>query len=224
MNKYFYIAGLLFLAFSFELKANEWVLYKSFSSENINIYYRVPSEEPSLVEFRGETIVQSNLTKLVAVIRDVELMHEWVYQVKSAKTDELVSDTERYTHIVHDAPIWGLKARDSYVYSSVKQDPVTLEVTFTGKSAPDHKGVDARYERIKKGRSYWKFIPLDSEHTKAIFQGYGDPGGYIEKVMFSFLVKQFLWRLPYETLRDLKKQVGKERYKNIRFSFIQDLK
>lgn len=204
--------------------AQEWILYKSSIPEDISIYYRSVPSQPRMIEFKGTTKIKSKLSSLAAVIRDVDAMHEWVYQVKSAEVDELVSDTERYTYIVHNSPFWGFDERDSIVHSYVLQDVNTLKVIFRGEAAPNKRERDSRYERIVSGISIWKFVPLANNWVQVTFQGFANPGGVIEKVAYSFLVKKFLWKLPFESLKNLKYQVKKQKYQNVKYAFIKDAK
>ena len=197
-------------------------MYKSSIPDDIVIFYRKLPLKTTPLESKGVTHIKAKLSSLVAVIRDVESMHEWVYQVKSAEIDEIVNDTERYTYIVHNSPFWGLDERDSIVHSYVTQNPDTLEVQFRGKAAPNKRKKDGRYERIVSGMSTWKFIPQVNGWVEVRFQGYANPGGVVEKVAYPFLLKKFLWKLPFVSLNNLKVQVKKTKYKSISYSFIKN--
>ena len=211
------------LFFSIAL-AEGWSLYKNSKSDNIKISYRKVPSQQLMVEFKGETKVRAKLSSLVSVIRDWKAMNQWVYKVKKAEILELVSDTERYTYIIHKSPLWGFDERDSIVHSFVKQDPRTLEVVFHGEAAPNKKKIDDRYERIVSGKSTWRFFPSENDDVKVTFQGFANPGGNFARIAKPYLVKMFLWKLPYVSLKNLKSQVMKPKYQYSKFSFIMDKK
>jgi len=136
--------------------------------------------------------------------------------------EELVSDTERYTYIVYKSPFWGIGERDCVIHSEIMQDAGTLTVTFTGESVPDKMERNTKYVRITGGISIWKFVPLADDMVEVTFQGYANPGGIMEKFPCAFLMKKNLWKLPFESLKNLKDEVKKSKYQNVHFDFIKD--
>ncbi len=218
---------LLFAVFSNILFSQDWEKYENSTINqegDIKIFYRyIEIDNFKYLEFRGEAFVPSSLSTLIGVIRDVDNMHNWVYNVDSAKS-HIISETERFTYIVHKQIGFIFKRRDSYVHSSIQQDQESLTVLIKGVSAPDKKPKRDGYTRIEKGESKWELIPITRNKTKVIFQGYADPGGILSSSLLSPLAKRKLWKLPFFSLRGLKEQSRNLEYANLRFPFITDKK
>ena len=79
--------------------------------------------------------------------------------------------------------------------------------------------------RIQVAVSQWQLVPLEQGGVEVTFSGYGEPGGSISSAtyrsaLFQWLVKQFLWEVPYKTLLGLIQYTKQQRYQNQRFEFI----
>jgi len=216
---------LLLFLFPQLLISQTWERYENDDmqpNDSIEIYYRnIKKNGFEYLEFKGACYVTSTLTVVSAVIRDAGEMHKWVYNVESAKSDT-ISDTERYTYIVHKSIGLIFKQRDSYVHSFISQNPNTFEVVIKGISAPDKISRRNKYIRIERGESEWKLIPITKSITKVVFQGYADPGGWISASLLTPLAKSKLWKLPYYSLLGLKDQVKKYKYKGVKYSFLKN--
>jgi hypothetical protein len=190
--------------------------------DSIAIYYRyIEIDGVDFLEFKGETYINSSLTSLASVLRDVDAMHEWLYNVDSARAEN-ITEKERYTYFIHEPIGYIFKQRDSYIYSVISQNPTNLVVEINGVHAPDRGPRNTKYIRIEGGKSQWKLIPIDAKRTKVIFQGYADPGGWISPSVLIWLAKNEVWKLPYESLRNLKSQVKNAKYKNAEYLFIRN--
>ena len=190
--------------------------------DSIVIYYRtIELDGVDFLEFKGETYINSSLTSLASVLRDVDTMQEWLYNVDSARA-EIITEQERYTYFIHEPIGFIFKQRDSYIYSVISQNPKNLVVEINGVHAPDRGPRNNKFIRIEGGKSQWKFIPIDTKRTKVIFQGYADPGGWVSPWVVLWLAKNEVWKLPYESLRNLKSQVRKAKYKNVEYLSIKN--
>jgi hypothetical protein len=137
------------------------------NDNGIEVDYRdVEKNGEKFTEFRATTNINTNLSTLSTVLRDVNSMSEWVYMVESSEA-KILNEFERYTYILNEKPFPFFSKRDSVVHSTIQQDKSTLVVTIKGKSAPDNiwkrkKGV----VRIENGESKWQFIPIGKNKTK----------------------------------------------------------
>jgi len=202
-----------------------WLLNKQDIEENISIYYR--THNTGNVEFRGEMTLETSVHSCIAILRDVKAMPSWVYNVKYAKVLEKVSELEAYSYVINTVP-FPLTQRDSIIHTVIDQDPETFAITLTGFSVPDYIAEKDNYVRIVEVNSYWRFTPLNKKLTKIVFQGYGEPGGYISadiahNSVFSWLAKTELWKLPFYTLKQMKSEIRKDKYQKAYFDFLKDL-
>lgn len=216
---------MLFLGLlSISTYGQEWEKYEDsdmLAEDSISVFYRyVESEGREFLEFRGELHARASISTLLAVIRDASNMHNWVYNL-SAASSRVISDTERYTHMLHE-PIFILKKRDSYIRSVLRQDPKTLQVVIDGESLPNDIPKLDGYVRVEKSRSKWELTPTAVGRTKVAFQGFADPGGWIGSSLLSPLAKGEIWKIPYYTLKGLNAQSKKDNYAKVRYPFIQE--
>jgi len=180
----------------------------------VAVYYRVlPGGN---VEFKGITTVTASLGSLKALFSDLENMPNWVYRTKSMVTLSELNENDKYIYSTHDMP-FPFKQRDSVIYSSFRQDPVTGVMTIHGQEKPRYIPEKKEFVRVQALESYWEFYPLENSQVRITFQGYGEPGGNIpssiyRSQVFRWLVEMYLWRLPYTTLSNLRKELKKEKY------------
>lgn len=219
------ISVLMILWLPGALVAQEWEHYSDTEMDTANeieIFYRyIKVSGIDYLEFKGTTIINSPLTPLVAVIRDVAEMPKWVYNVESAEL-LIINEKERYTYFVHKSIGFFFKSRDSYVYSILSQDSGTLDVTVKGYSKPDKMKRTQQYVRIETGESHWLFSPISTSQSRVVFQGYANPGGWISASLLTPLAKSELWKLPYYSLKELQVQILEKKYQQVRFPFIEN--
>jgi hypothetical protein len=117
--------------------------------------------------------------------------------------------------------------RDSVLLSHIDQNPQTLAVTVKGRAVPDYIPLNDHYVRISSGESFWQLTPKGEGTLEVVFQGYGEPGGSFSESVFTSaifrsLVKLYLWKLPYKTLKRMRHHIQNEKYQKKRFNFIQE--
>ena len=205
-------------------KAGDWQLVKKDDANDILVYYR--TLESSNVEFRGITHLRASLSSFIALLKDFETLPEWAYRTDKVVTLKQTSQTEAYVYTIHPMP-WPFMPRDSVLLSHIYQNPQTLAVTVKGHAVPDYIPLNDHYVRISSGESFWQLTPMGEGTIEVVFQGYGDPGGSFSESVFTSaifrsLVKLYLWKLPYKTLKRMRHHIQSERYHKKRFNFIQE--
>ncbi len=214
------------LGFAFaNLEAKEWIEIKDDNENDIQIFYR--THKSGNVEFKGIMHFESRLSGFVALFADYEKMPKWAYRMKTVTVLKEIEEREVIIHTIHSMP-WPFKPRDAVVRSSLKQDPTSLIVTIRGRAIPDYIDVDNQYIRIKKIESKWTFRPMSTGKTVEVtFQGYGEPGGVLlssihRSPVFRWLVKLYLWQLPYKTLKNMKIMIRQPKYQGKAFNYIKE--
>ena len=229
-NTYF---GIILLISAFVLNSTDidarkiddnWQVVKEDKENNIIIYYR--KLETGNTEFRGITYINSSLNSFVALIDDFDKMPEWAYRTEKVVKLRQISKQEAYVYTVHPMP-WPFMPRDSVLLSHIDQNPQTLVVTIQGRAVPDYIPLNADYVRIRSGESFWQLTPKGENTIEVVFQGYGEPGGSLSESVFTSaifrsLVRLYLWKLPYKTLKQMKEQIKNEKYRKKRYYFIQE--
>ena len=229
-NKYgksIVLAIVLLLASSLlhaKTKAGDWELVKEDEGNDIVVYYR--TLESGNVEFRGITHLRTSLSSFIALLKDFETLPEWAYRTDKVVTLKQNSNTEAYVYTIHPMP-WPFMPRDSVLLSHIDQNPQTFAVIVKGRAVPDYIPLNDDYVRISSGESFWQLTPIEEGTLEVVFQGYGEPGGSFSESVFTStifrsLVKLYLWKLPYKTLKRMRLHILNEKYQKKRFNFIQE--
>lgn len=203
---------------------NEWVLEAVDKEADVAVYYR--TLKSGNIEFRGVTKISASLNSLVSLLHDVESMPEWVYNVERASVLEKVSDVEGYSYVLNRAH-FPFSKRDSVIHTMISQDPITLAVTIDGQSAADFIPASPDYVRLTLVKSFWQFNPIKNGTVEVVFQGMGEPGGNIvadisHSSVFQWISKRLLWELPMVSLKNMKQQIQKDKYRNKQYEFIKE--
>jgi len=218
----------LFLISPLQLIAQDqnliWTLVKNDQANDIKIYYR--TLKSGNIEFKGITYITSTLNSLIALFNDVDEMPNWVYRTEKVLILKEIGKNEVFVHTINTMP-FPFKKRDAIIHSFIHQDPNNYTITIKGNSKPSYIPFVKEYVRIQKVESTWKFIPIEKSKIEVVFQGYGEPGGNIpssiyRSPIFRWLCKLFLWQLPYTTLKNMKTAIKNNKYKLVKFSYIQE--
>ena len=205
-------------------KAGDWELVKEDEGNDILVYYR--TLESGNVEFKGTTHLRTSLSSFIALLKDFETLPEWAYRTDKVVTLKQTSNTEAYVYTIHPMP-WPFMPRDSVLLSHIDQNPQTFAVTVKGRAVPDYIPLNDHYVRISSGESFWQLTPMGEDTLEVVFQGYGEPGGSFSESVFTSaifrsLVKIYLWKLPYKTLKRMRRHIQNEKYQKKKFNFIQE--
>lgn len=226
-SKSIILAVVLFLASGLlhaRTKVGDWELVKEDEGNDIFVYYR--TRESGNVEFRGITHLRTSLSSFIALLKDFETLPQWAYRTDKVVTLRQTSKTEAYVYTIHPMP-WPFMPRDSVLFSYIGQNPQTFAVTVKGRAVPDYIPLSDHYVRISSGESFWQLSPMGEGTLEVVFQGYGEPGGSFSESVFTSaifrsLVKLYLWKLPYKTLKRMRHHIQNEKYQKKRFNFIQE--
>jgi hypothetical protein len=206
------------------VNGGDWELVKEDEGNDIVVYYHIL--ESGNVEFRGITHLRTSLSSFIALLKDFETLPEWAYRTDKVVTLKQNSNTEAYVYTIHPMP-WPFMPRDSVLLSHLDQNPQTFVVTVKGRAVPDYIPLNDDYVRISSGESFWQLTPIGEDTIEVVFQGYGEPGGSLSESVFASaifrsLVKMYLWKLPYKTLKRMQHHIQNEKYQKKKFNFIQE--
>ena len=226
-GKFIILIILLLLSSSFlhgSMNGGDWELVKEDEGNDIVVYYR--TLESGNVEFRGITHLRTSLSSFIALLKDFETLPEWAYRTDKVVTLRQNSNTEAYVYTIHPMP-WPFMPRDSVLLSHIDQNPQTFVVTVNGRAVPDYIPLNDDYVRISSGESFWQLTPIGEDTLEVVFQGYGEPGGSLSESVFTSaifrsLVKMYLWKLPYKTLKRMRHHIQNDKYRKKKFYFIKE--
>ncbi len=161
-------------------------------------------EGSSVKGFRGETIMNDSIERILFVIMDDEHRHEWVKRLKYSK---VLEEKSKYEAIMYQeiALPWPLKNRDFVFWGKIERprdNKVILKIkSVKHKDAP--KTVGVRGELLL---SKYELTSLGKLKTKVEVEILTDPKGMIPK----WLVNMIQSKWPYKTFKAIKKQLEKD--------------
>lgn len=168
-----------------------------------------------ILELKLRTEVKAPLHAVVALANDVPNLKNWAYRLDESYLIKKISDTEGYMYMRTDFP-YPFSDRDMVIHYVIKQDPVTLQVTSTSKSAyqllPEKKGII----RIKLIETKWTYTPLANGLVALEYQLKSDPAGNIPKWLINLAADDG----PVKSILGLKEQLP--RYLNQRVAFLKN--
>jgi len=169
-------------------------------------------------QVRVSAYVKSNLTALVAIVRDVSSHPKWIYRCKTAKILKEVSLQNHYYYNESEAP-WPISNRDIITHAVISQDKKTKIVTITSTGVPNFIPPLKDIVRIKKLQAEWKFIPQKKGIIQIKFTMLIDLGGDLP----AWIINMAIADGPFETVYNMRKEVIKPKYQNTVYDFIEQL-
>ena len=211
--KYFLSCILLFLSVhSFSQK--NWEL--KVDKEGIKVYTK-SSANSSFKSVKTVCTVDATLSRLTAVLLDIDRTVDWVYSTKKCSLLKQVSQSELIYYSEIGAP-WPVSNRDFIVRLWAVQDEKTKAVSVLAENKPAYLPEYDDKVRIKQSHSKWILEPLPNGKVKIEYTLQVDPGGNIP----AWLLNLFATKGPYESFKKLRLQVKKDIYNNVSLPFIKD--
>ncbi|MET0463169.1 MAG: START domain-containing protein [Chitinophagaceae bacterium] len=209
------IGSTLLLLFCIQgIAQKDWEL--KLDKQNVKVYTKT-QENSNLKAIKVSCELNTTLTRLTAVIFDVNAGTEWVYSTRLCSLIKQVSPSELYYYSEVNLP-WPLSNRDFVAHLVAKQDPATRIVTILGPVAPDLVPEKKGIVRVTKSYGRWIITPKGKDLVHLEYMLETDPGGSIP----AWLVNMFVTKGPYETFKKLKEQLNKPKYANSKLPFITE--
>jgi hypothetical protein len=164
-----------------------------------------------------ELVLQTTLTRLVAVLLDVKTATDWVYATKTAVLLKQVSPSELIYYSEVKLP-WPMSNRDFIAHLITTQDPHTRIVTILGPTMNDYIPEKKDIVRVRRSEGKWILTPVGKGHIRVEYTLRTDPGGDIPAWLFNL----FVTKGPLESFEHLKSQLEKSEYNESHLPFIID--
>ena len=182
--------------------------------EGIKVYKSADSRS-KFDQLKLECSVNASVSSLVAVLLDITNYPQWVYHTRKSTLLKKVSDQELFFYEQIESP-FGASDRDLVVVIKIYQDQDSKIVHVTVTSVPDYIPQKKGFVRVPMSDEKWRITPVTKDLCKIDYHLEIDPGGSVP----AWLVNQFSQKGPYESFRQLRKQVEAEKYRNASFPFI----
>ncbi len=148
---------------------------------------------------------------LVSLFNNISEYPKWGYKVAHSELLKRVSDTEFYYYSRFDFP-WPLDDRDVVMHTTITKDDATNIITLTSNAAPDYIPEKPNLVRVRKADVSWTLIAQGENATEGAYCLSTDPGGLLPEWTVSLASDTG----PVETVKNMKKLLSEERYKNVK--------
>ncbi|MBB3045984.1 hypothetical protein FHR99_000220 [Litorivivens lipolytica] len=197
--------------------ADGWELEKD--SDGVKVYTR-EVENSQFKAFKGESVLEVELNRAMALMDDTAACPQWMHACKSPVLIRKLTPLKRYTYMVNDFP-WPAKDRALLLTATITQKlpervvtvslealaPESLEPSDRSK-LPEEKGVVL----IEQAKGLFRFTPLGDNRTHVEYQMHLDPNGTLP----ASLVNAMLVDTPFNTLKAMQDIVKAEKYTDFR--------
>ena len=159
--------------------------------------------------FKGEMDTQAQLDEVLSVIRDVESMDEWLHECVDSQIMETTEEGEIIVYQETSAP-WPVSNRNFVLKMKVDraEDASNAKVSFTALVEPEVPNDEC--VRVTELNGSWTLTQTNEESLNVVYQTSADPAGDIP----SWLANAFVVDQPYNTLKNLRERVQKNRQKS----------
>jgi hypothetical protein len=176
---------------------------------------RRPYAGSALQEIRGVIRLKTSLNAMMALLKDAEFNHQWVYRSGGARILAEEGYASAYVYGIVDAP-WPMQDRDTVVRFDYRQED-SGEITITIKNYPDYHPRTDEYVRVPDFGGYWRLRPQPDGWVEVTYQVYGDPGGWIPVWVANYAAVTSVTR----TLQAMEPAV--KHYSNAHSDFVREL-
>jgi hypothetical protein len=206
---------LFFVLLSGSMPAQESWKLKS-NKDGIQLYTQTLDDSP-IKPIRTVCTLQTTLTRVAAVLLDVNRTPEWVYGTKACSLLRQESPTVIYYYAEMGLP-WPASNRDFIIRISLSQNEQTKAVVVRAENLPTYLPEKKGIVRIQKSSGEWLVTPLPGGLVRVQYTLQVDPGGSLP----SGLVNMFAGDGPVESFKNLRNQVRKPQYDHVSFPFVKD--
>ena len=176
---------------------------------------RRPYAGSALQEIRGVTRLEASLNAVMALLKDAEFNHQWVYRSGGASVLKEEGYARAYVYGIVDAP-WPMQDRDTVVRFDYRQE-AGGDISITINNFPDYRPHVEGYVRVPDFGGYWRLRPQQGGWVEVTYQVYGDPGGWIPVWVANFAAVTSVTR----TLQAMDSAV--KRYSNAQSEFVREV-
>lgn len=185
---------------------SSWEIDKD--KDGIKVFTRV-EKGSDFKSFKAVMIVNSPISEIVKILRDVNEYTKWFGYTKTSKLIKQETDDVQYNYVETIFP-WPYANRDM-VYRMSVDTFVDGSVKIIIKGIPDYLPEKEGLVRMKKAEGYILLKPLDNldDKIEAIYIFHSEPGYNVP----SWLANRSIAELPFKTFSGLRNTL-KEKSKN----------
>ncbi len=198
-------------------ESNDWALEQE--QDGVTVYTR-EVEGSEYKAFKGETVVDVELNRAMALMDDTAACVDWMHSCNSPVLIRKLTPLKRYTYMVNDFP-WPAKDRALLLSATISQEMSSRVVTVALDSVdleslePSDKSrvpLDNGAVLMERAEGFFRFTPLGGNRTHVEYQMHIEPGGALP----ASIVNAKLIETPFNTLKAMQSVVTAEKYTDFR--------
>jgi hypothetical protein len=176
-----------------------WKLVKT--EAGIKVYTKTESGS-DYKAFKAEMQVSCTIEDIVRVLKNSEIINNWVVNCKGIKLLK-TEDNDQYYYIETSLP-FPFKNRDMvYHFQYIDLNSEQVKVIVTG--IPGYIQPNQGIVRLAKANGYWLLTSFDKDKTVLTYQMHVEPGGLIP----AWLANPFIVNVPFSTFKELRNVIQK---------------
>lgn len=214
MNKNILFTILFFLFF---VSGSSQELWKLTGDKNGIKTYSKKTRDVKINAVKLETVFQTTLSQLTAVITDVSAYDTWIFNSRSTRLLKQVSPSELYYYSEVVFP-WPAVNRDFVSHVIISQNPVTREVNITANNVSGWEPKKSKLVRIEQSEGVWILTPLSKNEVAVTYTLQVDPGGDLP----AWIINSFSHKGLLQTFMNLRIQLSKSAATVKKLPFITD--
>lgn len=203
-------------SFSVNAEASVWELEKEEEDINLKIFTR-EVEGSNLREFKGEMLIKTQLSALVALLMDSKSAPEWMHKCEKFEVIEEVDALTKVVYFINGAP-WPVSDRDAVIKSTMSQDPETLVFKTEINVVNNVLAENDDYVRIPRMKGFWLFEPKEEGQVLVTYQVHANPGGSLP----DWLANSVVVDTPYNTMSNMAEMLKLEKYQQAEVPMIKN--
>ncbi|MGC8775059.1 MAG: START domain-containing protein [Chlorobaculum sp.] len=157
--------------------------------------------------FKGETVFQASLRKLISLFHDFGNYGKWVHQLSEMEVLHKSDELDYVVRQVLNTP-WPIPKREMIVRTALHaSEEGALALTMTG--IPDYVPSRLDFHRVREARGVWILMPVAGGKVHVTFVMHLDPGSDIPPA----LSNAALFEVPFYSLLKMRNLAQDPSYK-----------
>jgi hypothetical protein len=157
--------------------------------------------------FKGETVFEASLRKLISLFHDFGSYGKWVHQLAEMEVLHKSDELDYVVRQVLNTP-WPIPKREMIVRTALHaSEEGALALTMTG--MPDYAPSRPDFHRVREARGVWILMPVEGGKVHVTFVMHLDPGNDIPPA----LSNAALFEVPFYSLLKMRNLAQNPSYK-----------
>ena len=205
---------LILLSFESNSPSSGWKTVR----DRYGIVVRIRSVENSDIdEFLADMTFNTSMSSLLALLDDTASYTEWHFNCSKATLLYKKNNYERIIYMVTTSS-WPVSDRDIAIQSILSQSKESGVINIELEGLPDYIPPEEGVVRVSSLRGFWRLEPQGKGRVKVVYSLHSEPGGSVP----GSIVNSMLVEIPYNTMFNMRRMVGRAPYRNAHYSSIRE--